>query len=98
MGDILSHYALRTTHKMKLEILTPDKIVYEGDVTSVTVPGTMGSFQILSEHAPIISTLEQGSITVRSTQKGIETFFVKTGVVEVLDNKVMVLVEGLSAY
>lgn len=83
---------------MKLEILTPDKIVYEGDVTSLTVPGTMGSFQILSDHAPIISTLDQGSITVQSIQKGIETFSVKSGVVEVLDNKVMVLVEGLSAH
>ncbi len=83
---------------MKLEILTPDKIVYEGDVTSLTVPGTMGSFQILSDHAPIISTLEQGSITVQSTQKGIETFSVKSGVVEVLDNKVMVLIEGLSPH
>lgn len=83
---------------MKLEILTPDKIVYEGDVTSLTVPGTMGSFQILSDHAPIISTLEQGSITVQSIQKGIETFSVKSGVVEVLDNKVMVLVEGLFAH
>lgn len=81
---------------MKLEILTPDKIVYEGDVICVTVPGTMGSFQILSDHAPIISTLEQGSITVQSTQKAIETFSVKSGVVEVLDNKVMILVEGLS--
>ena len=83
---------------MKLEILTPDKIVYEGDVICVTVPGTMGSFQILSDHAPIISTLEQGSITVQSTQKAIEIFSVKSGVVEVLDNKVMVLVEGLSAH
>jgi len=83
---------------MKLEILTPDKIVYEGDVTSLTVSGTMGSFQILSDHAPIISTLEQGSITVQSIQKGIETFSVKSGVVEVLDNKVMVLVEGLSTH
>lgn len=81
---------------MKLEILTPDKIVYEGDVASVTLPGTMGSFQILSDHAPIISTLEQGSITVQSTQKAIEIFSVKSGVVEVLDNKVVVLVEGLS--
>lgn len=80
---------------MKLEILTPDKIVYEGDVISVTVPGTMGAFQILSDHAPIISALEQGSITVRSAQKGTETFSVKSGVIEVLDNRIMVLVEGL---
>ncbi len=80
---------------MKLEILTPDKIIYEGTITSVTVPGTMGSFQILSDHAPIISTLEQGYITVRKAQN-VETFFVKSGVVEALDNKIVVLVEGLA--
>ncbi|HEX3934414.1 MAG TPA: F0F1 ATP synthase subunit epsilon, partial [Puia sp.] len=50
---------------MILEILTPDKKVYEGEVTSVTLPGTMGSFEILNQHAPIISTLEDGKVVVR---------------------------------
>lgn len=45
---------------MKLSIITPDKIVFEGDATAVTVPGTSGSFQILKDHAAIISTLEDG--------------------------------------
>ncbi len=81
---------------MKLEILTPDKTIYEGDVTSVTVPGTMGSFEVLKDHAPIISTLEDGKVIVRANTGG-ETFIIKGGVVEVLDNKIMVLAEGIEA-
>ena len=81
---------------MKLEILTPDKTVYEGDVTSVTVPGTMGSFEVLKDHAPIISTLEDGKVIVRAGTV-IETFVIKGGVVEVLDNNIMVLAEGIEA-
>ena len=51
---------------MTLEILTPDKKVFEGEVTAVTVPGTLGSFQILKDHAPIISTLEDGPVIIKS--------------------------------
>jgi F-type H+-transporting ATPase subunit epsilon len=80
---------------MNLEILTPDKKVYEGEVNSVTVPGTMGSFEILNNHAPIISTLEDGKLTVRGAGKE-EVFLIKGGVVEVNNNKVMVLAEGIS--
>jgi F-type H+-transporting ATPase subunit epsilon len=79
---------------MTLEILTPDKKVYEGEVTSVTVPGTMGSFEILNNHAPIISTLEDGKLTVRGAKA--DVFFIKGGVVEVNNNKVMVLAEGIT--
>lgn len=79
---------------MTLEILTPDKKVFEGEVTSVTVPGTMGSFEILNNHAPIISTLEDGKLTVRGAKS--EHFFIKGGVVEVNNNKVMVLAEGIT--
>ena len=80
---------------MNLEILTPDKKVFEGEVTSVTVPGTMGSFEILNHHAPIISTLEDGKLTVRGTGKE-EIFLIQGGVVEVSNNKVIVLAEGIS--
>ncbi len=79
---------------MTLEILTPDKKVFEGEVTSVTVPGTMGSFEILNNHAPIISTLEDGKLTVRGAKS--EHFFINGGVVEVNNNKVMVLAEGIT--
>ena len=79
---------------MTLEILTPDKKVFEGEVSSVTVPGPAGSFEILNNHAPIISTLEDGKVTVRSG-KGAERFIIKGGVVEVNDNKVILLAEGV---
>lgn len=78
---------------MNLEILTPDKKIFEGEVRSVTVPGTMGAFEILNNHAPIISTLDDGKLIVRGSGKE-EVFIVKGGVVEVLDNKVMVLAES----
>ncbi len=81
---------------MKLEILTPDKTVYEGEVTSVTVPGTMGAFEVLKDHAPIISTLEHGKVMVRAST-GFETFIIKGGVVEVLENKIIVLAEGIES-
>jgi F-type H+-transporting ATPase subunit epsilon len=79
---------------MTLEILTPDKKVFEGDVTSVTVPGTLGSFQILRGHAPIISTLEDGLVIIKDAS-GENIFNIKGGVVEVLDNKIIVLAEAV---
>lgn len=82
---------------MTLEILTPDKKVFEGEVASVTVPGTLGSFEILTDHAPIISTLEDGKLIVHTTSgsKG-DIFLITGGVVEVLNNKIMVLAEGIT--
>lgn len=67
---------------MNLEILTPDKKVFEGEVTSVTVPGTLGSFQILKDHAAIISTLEDGEVILKSNNVDEKRFFIKGGVVE----------------
>jgi len=81
---------------MTLEILTPDKKVFEGEVTAVTVPGTMGSFQILKDHAPIISTLEDGPVIIKSKTTDEETFIIKGGVVEVLKNKIIDLAEGVA--
>ena len=80
---------------MNLEILTPDKKIFEGEVTSVTVPGAMGSFEILNNHAPIISILENGKVVVRSAANKEQKFYTKGGVVEVIDNKVIVLAEGI---
>ncbi len=80
---------------MTLEILTPDKKVYEGEANSVTLPGTMGSFEILNHHAPIISTLEDGKLIVRNAGKE-EVFLINGGVVEASNNKVVVLAEGIT--
>ncbi len=83
---------------MTLEILTPDKKVYEGEATSVTLPGTLGFFEILNHHAPIVSTLEDGKITVRGGSGGKEeVYFIQGGVVEASNNKVIILAEGITA-
>ena len=77
---------------MFLEIITPDKKIFSGEVVSVQVPGTQGSFQVLDNHAPIISTLAGGKVKVKDKQ-GSKSFDVKGGVIEVLKNKVVVLAE-----
>ena len=80
---------------MTLEILTPDKKVFEGEATSVTLPGALGFFEILNNHAPIISTLNDGKLVVRDNGKE-DVFFIQGGVVEALNNKVTVLAEGIT--
>ena len=79
---------------MQLEIITPDKKVYSGEATSVSVPGTSGRFQLLKNHAPIISTLLNGKVKVRD-KEGEKIFNVKGGVIENLDNKVIILAESI---
>lgn len=83
---------------MFLEIVTPDEKVYEGEVDSATFPGSDGSFQVLGNHASMISTLGTGDIKfVREVEKKMkETIItVSGGVVEVLNNKVTVLAEKI---
>ncbi len=79
---------------MFLEIITPDKKVFSGEVTSVLVPGTAGQFQILKNHAPIISTLTNGKVKIK-TATGTQIFEVNGGVVEVLKNRIVVLAESV---
>ncbi|AFD07816.1 ATP synthase F1 subunit epsilon [Solitalea canadensis] len=80
---------------MILDILTPDKTVFSGEILSVTVPGKGGSFQIWENHAAIISTLENGLVEIRLKDKTQELFNIKGGVVEVLKNKVVLLADGV---
>lgn len=80
---------------MKIEIITPDKKVYEGDVKSVRVPGKKGSFQVLKDHAPIISTLEGGPV-IMIEQEGKEVIFeINGGVIEVKANKIILLADSV---
>jgi len=81
---------------MYLEILTPDQKVFSGDITSVQVPGTSGRFEVLTNHAPIISTLEKGDVTIRLAKEE-KIFTIDGGVVEVLHDKVVVLAEAILA-
>lgn len=79
---------------MYLEIVTPDQKVFEGEVISATFPGIDGSFQVLNNHAPLLSTLKKGTIVYKDKKEEFEVI-VDGGVVEVLNNKVVVLAEAL---
>ncbi len=79
---------------MYLEIITPDKKVYSGDVEAIKLPGAEGSFGILNNHAPIIATLKKGTVKVTDTKNHVENFEINGGVVEVLNNKIIVLAEA----
>jgi F-type H+-transporting ATPase subunit epsilon len=78
---------------MHLEIVTPDEKVFEGDVKLIQLPGTTGSFEILNNHSPIISTLKNGKIKVTVTDNSSQSFEIKSGVVEMQNNKIVVLAE-----
>ena len=78
---------------MFLEIITPDKKIFSGEVSLVQLPGTDGSFEILNNHAPIISTLAKGKIKITDAEKTTQFFEIKSGVVEVQKNKIIVLAE-----
>lgn len=80
---------------MKIEIITPNKKVFEGDIKSIRVPGKKGSFQVLKDHAPIISTLDNGPVFIID-QEGTETKFnINGGVIEVKQNKIILLAESV---
>ncbi|MBO9617625.1 MAG: ATP synthase F1 subunit epsilon [Niabella sp.] len=82
---------------MTLEILTPEKKVFTGNVDGVQLPGISGSFEVLDKHAPMIAALKEGRLKILN-QKGEPGFFqIQSGFVEVLNNKVMVLIEGAAA-
>ncbi len=83
---------------LNVEVITPSKKAYEGEVNSITVPGSKGNFQILYNHAPILSSLEIGKIKI-AEKEGVEPqfFAISGGTVEVLNNKVLILAESFEA-
>ncbi len=83
--------------KINLEILTPAKRLFNNDVNSVIVPGTKGNFQILYGHAPIISTIDIGTIKVEISENATKHFATGGGTVEVQKNKVTILADSLEA-
>jgi|TARA_B110000240_G_C13205306_1_gene327998 F-type H+-transporting ATPase subunit epsilon len=78
---------------MILEIITPEKELFNGEVTSVKFPGTTGGFEVLNNHAPIISTLEKGEIRVITSDNTTENFTINGGVIEMQKNKIIVLAD-----
>ena len=80
---------------MKIEIITPDKKIFDGDVKSVRVPGKKGSFQVLKDHAPVISTLESGSVITVDQEGNEKIFEISGGVIEVKSNKIILLADSV---
>lgn len=94
---------------MQLEIITPEALVFQGDATAVQFPGLDGSFQVLNGHAPIISALAKGDVkvdlekpyseeatdkvTVDGSNKNVIRVAINGGVVEMMNNKIIVLAE-----
>ncbi len=75
-----------------LKIISPEKVIFKGEVESVLVPGTIGSFEILNNHAPIVSSLEHGKV-VYATKEGKKQLDINGGFVEVQKNIVSLCVE-----
>jgi len=82
---------------MILEILTPEKKLYSGEVYGVQLPGTSGLFEILDKHAPMVSALGKGSLKILVDKKETTSYSIQSGFVEILNNKATVLVEGAVA-
>ncbi len=78
---------------MRLEIITPDKTIYQGEVSLVQLPGLDGLFELLNNHAPMIAALGKGRIKIHDMEKNELFFEINGGVLEVLKNKVLVLAE-----
>ena len=79
---------------MILEILTPEKKLYSGEVYGVQLPGISGLFEILDKHAPMVSALGKGNLKILKDKKEVESYSIQSGFVEVINNKATVLVEG----
>ncbi len=80
---------------MNLVILSPEKQIFSGPVKSVKVPGASGSFEMLENHAPIVSSLEAGEVRIIKEDDEKMTFRVEGGFVELLNNEVSLLVAGV---
>lgn len=78
---------------MKIEIVTPDTTIFEGEVSLAQLPGLDGSFEVLNNHAPMIAALKKGKVKVIDTKKATLFFEINGGVVEILKNKIQVLAE-----
>lgn len=83
--------------ELKLEIITPTKVAFSGDVKSLTVPGSLGSFQVLYNHAPLISTFDIGRIKFESDGVKESDFATSGGTIEVKNNVILLLADSLES-
>ena len=81
---------------MNIVVLTPDKEVFNGEINSVKVPGVDGQFQVLRGHAPLVSALSEGEVSIVKADGQKVTFGIAQGFVEVLRDEVSLLVTGVA--
>ncbi len=79
---------------MTLEILTPERKIFSGEVYGVQLPGISGLFEVLDKHAPMVSALKAGNLKILKDKNTSSGYSIQSGFVEVLNNKTTVLVEG----
>lgn len=78
---------------LTLKVISPEKIIFTGEVESVTVPGTLGEFEVLDGHAPLISSLEKGTVVYKPVQGERAQLPIRGGFVEVQKNQISLCVE-----
>lgn len=79
---------------MNLEILTPERKIFSGDVYGVQLPGIDGMFEVLEKHAPLVSALKAGKLKILKDKNSSTHYNIQSGFVEVINNRATVLVEG----
>lgn len=83
---------------MNVEILTPERKVFSGEVYGVQLPGVAGLFEVLEKHAPLVAALKAGRLKILKDKNQHVSFYdIQSGFVEVINNKATVLVEGAAA-
>jgi F-type H+-transporting ATPase subunit epsilon len=80
---------------MNIVVLTPDREVFKGEITSVKVPGMGGQFQVLKNHAALVSSLAKGEVKLSKTDGSKMVFSIEKGFIEVLNNEISLLVQGI---
>lgn len=80
---------------MNISILTPDQEIFEGEIRAVFVPGIAGRFEVMKNHAPLVAALDKGSVKVDKADGGNMSFTISKGFIEVLNNEVALLVQGV---
>ena len=86
----------QNSKKMNITVLTPDKEIFKGEITSVKVPGTGGQFQVLNNHAALVSSLAKGKVYLKKADGSLMNFGIEKGFIEVLNNEVSLLVQGVN--
>lgn len=80
---------------MKVSVLSPEKEIFAGDISYIKVPGIAGQFEVLENHAPIVAALGEGKVKIRKTNGDKMEFPIRKGFIEVLNNQISLLIQGI---